>query len=265
MDMLLTNKNAVIYGAGGAIGSAIALAFAREGARVFLTGRRMASVDAVAREILDGGGVAEMAQVDALDELAIEKHLSTVAEKAGSIDISINTIGLPPQRIPGMPLLEQSAENFALPVTTLTQTHFLTARAAARHMVEKRSGVILTLTATPSRVPVPGLGHMATAWAAIEALTRSLAIELGPQGIRVICLRSNALPETATIREAYGRFANALGITFEQVEAQNAAMTPLRRLPKLVEVANVAAFMASDQASAMTATVANLSCGLLAD
>src|SRR5713101_1363502 len=244
MDMLLTNKNAVIYGAGGAIGSAIAHAFAREGARVFLTGRRMASVDAVAREILDGGGVAEKAQ---------------------SIDISINTIGLPPQRIPGMPLLEQSAENFALPVTTLTQTHFLTARAAARHMVEKRSGVILTLTATPSRVPVPGLGHMATAWAAIEALTRSLAIELGPQGIRVICLRSNALPETATIREAYGRFANALGITFEQVEAQNAAMTPLRRLPKLVEVANVAAFMASDQASAMTATVANLSCGLLAD
>src|SRR5260370_16374354 len=104
---------------------------------------------------------------------------------------------------------------------------------------------------------------MATAWAAIEALPSSLAVELAPQGIRVICLRSNALPETATIREAYGRFANALGITFEQVEAQNAAMTPLRRLPKLLEVANVAAFMASDQASSITATLANLSCGLL--
>jgi NAD(P)-dependent dehydrogenase (short-subunit alcohol dehydrogenase family) len=263
--MLLENKNAVIYGAGGAIGGAVARAFAREGARVFLTGRQLSSVDIVAREILDDGGIAETAQVDALDELAIEKHLSTVVEKAGSIDISINTIGLPLQKVQGMPLVMMTAEHFALPITTLTQTHFLTARAAARHMVEKKSGVIVTLTATASRLPVPSLGAMSTAWAAIEALTRSLAIELGPQGVRVICLQSNALPETATIKEAYGLRANMLGITREQVMAQNAAMTPLRRLPTLAEVANVAAFMASDQASAMTATAVNLSCGLLAD
>src|ERR1700675_790928 len=97
--MLLEKKNAVIYGAGGAIGGAVARAFAREGARVFLTGRRLASVEAVAREILDGGGGAEAARGDALDALAIEKHLSAVAEKAGSIAISINTIGLPPQKV----------------------------------------------------------------------------------------------------------------------------------------------------------------------
>lgn len=102
-------------------------------------------------------------------------------------------------------------------------------------------------------------------WAAIEALTRSMAAELGPQGIRVICLQSNALPETPTIQRAYSGRANALGIPFEQVLAQNSAMTPLRRLPTLAEVANVAAFMASDQASAMTSTAVNLSCGLLAD
>lgn len=263
--MLLEKKNAVIYGAGGAIGGAVARAFAREGARVFLTGHRQASVEAVAREILDGGGSAETAQVDALDELAIEKHLSTVVEKAGSIDISINTIGLPPQKVQGMPLLVMPAEHFALPIATLTQTHFLTARAAARHMAEKKSGVILTLSATTSRLPVPGLGALSVTWAAIEALTRSLATELGPQGIRVICLQSNALPETPTIQRAYSGRANALGIPFEQVVAQNSAMTPLRRLPTLAEVANVAAFMASDQASAMTSTAVNLSCGLLAD
>lgn len=263
--MLLENKNAVIYGAGGAIGGAVARAFAREGARLFLTGRQLASVEVVAREILDAGGVAEAAQVDALDELAIEKHLSAVSENAGSVDISINTIGLPPQKVQGMPLVVMPAEHFALPITTLTQTHFLTARAAARHMAEKKSGVILTLSATASRMPVPGLGAISTAWAAIEALTRSLAVELGPQGIRVICLQSNALPETETIQRAYSGRANALGITVEQVVAQNSAMTPLRRLPTLAEVANVAAFMASDQASAMTATAINLSCGLLAD
>ena len=153
----------------------------------------------------------------------------------------------------------------ALPITTLTQTHFLTAKAAARHMVEKRSGVIVTLTATASRLPVPGLGAMSSTWAAIEALTRSLAVELGPQGVRVICLQSNALPETATIQATYGRVAENLGITFEQVVAQQSTTTPLRRLPTLAEVANVAAFMASDQASAMTATAVNLSCGIRAD
>jgi len=263
--MLLEKKNAVIYGAGGAIGGAVARAFAREGARVFLTGHQQASVEAVTREILDGGGSAEATQVDALDEQAIEKHLSTVVEKAGSIDISINTIGLPPHKVQGMPLLLMPAEHFSLPIATLTQTHFLTARAAARHMAEQKSGTILTLSATASQLPVPGLGAMSTTWAAIEALSRSLAVELGPQGIRVICLQSNALPETPTIQKAYSGRANTLGITVEQVAAQNAALTPLRRLPTLAEVANVAAFMASDQASAMTATTVNLSCGLLAD
>ncbi len=103
--MLLENKSAVIYGAGGAIGGAIARAFAREGAKVFLAGRTLASVDAVARDISNAGGVAEAALVDALDEQAIEKHLSTVAEKADGIDISVNAIGIPQQRTPARAVL----------------------------------------------------------------------------------------------------------------------------------------------------------------
>ncbi len=263
--MLLTNKNAVIYGAGGAIGGAIARAFAREGAKVFLTGRTLASVDAVAREIFAAGGVAEAAQVDALNEQAVEKHISAVAEKAGGIDISINAISIPQRGVQGIPLVELSPESFVLPIATYTKTHFLTARAAARHMAEKGSGVILTLTATPARIAAPLVGGMAPAWAAIEALSRSLAAELGRQGIRVICLRSDAIPETATIGEVYRLHADALGMTHEQFQALSEGMNLLKRLPTLAEVANVAAFMASDQASAMTATVANLSCGLIAD
>jgi NAD(P)-dependent dehydrogenase (short-subunit alcohol dehydrogenase family) len=265
MDMLLTNKNAVIYGAGGAIGGAIARAFAREGAKVFLTGRRLASVDAVASDIFAAGGVAETAQVDALDELAIEKHLSAVVEKAGGIDISVNAISIPQRGVQGIPLVELSPESFALPIMTYMKTHFLTTRTAARHMVEKKSGVILTLTATPARIAAPLVGGMAPAWAAIEALTRSLAAEYGRQGIRAICLRSDAIPETATIAEVYSLHADALGMTREQFQALSSDRNPLKRLPTLAEVANVAAFMASDQASAMTATVANLSCGLIAD
>jgi NADP-dependent 3-hydroxy acid dehydrogenase YdfG len=83
--LLLENKTAVIYAAGGAIGGAVARAFAREGARLFLTGRNVAKVDAVAKEIVAAGGVAETAQVDALDEKAVEEHLNTVVERAGGV------------------------------------------------------------------------------------------------------------------------------------------------------------------------------------
>jgi NAD(P)-dependent dehydrogenase (short-subunit alcohol dehydrogenase family) len=263
--MLLEKKNAVIYGAGGSIGAAVAQTFAREGAKVFLAGRTHASLDAVAREIEATGGAVETAVVDVLDEQAVEKHADAVVRSAGGIDISINTIRIVAQGAMGSPLIEMSPENFAGPFTAYTMANFLTARAAARRMVERRSGVILMLTASPARNPLPLLGGMAPALAAIEALTRSFAAELGPQGIRVVCLRSEAIPETATMREAYSRRANATGQTREQVQARAESATLLRRLPSLVEVAHVAAFMASDQASAMTATVANLSCGSLVD
>lgn len=210
--MLLENKNAVIYGGGGSVGGAVARAFAREGAKVFLAGRTMAALDAVAQEIAATGAVAETARVDALDERAIEEHIGAVAAKAGGIDVSFNAISI--RDVQGIPLVELSREDFSLPIVTGTTTHFLTARAAARRMVERGSGVILTLSASAAPVagspePGRGMGGFGVACAAIEAL--------------------------------------------------------LRRLPTLAEVANVAAFMASDQASAMTATIANLTCGTVVD
>jgi 3-oxoacyl-[acyl-carrier protein] reductase len=254
MDMLLESKNAVIYGGGGSVGGAVARAFAREGARVFLAGRTMAALDAVAQEIAATGGVAETARVDALDERAVEEHIGTVAAKAGGIDVSFNAIGL--QDVQGIPLVELSREDFSLPIVTGTTTHFLTARAAARRMVERGSGVILTLSASAAPVasspePGRGMGGFGVACAAIEALSRSLAGELGPHGIRVVCLRPEGIPETATMQA--------------ETRAQLEGEALLRRLPTLAEVANVAAFMASDQASAMTATIANLTCGTVVD
>src|SRR6266699_6198777 len=94
--MLLKGKNVVIYGAGGAIGSAAALAFAREGAKVFLTGNTMAKIETAAREISATGGISETAQVDALDEQAVEQqHAGEVAKTAGGIDVSFNLIAVP--------------------------------------------------------------------------------------------------------------------------------------------------------------------------
>jgi NAD(P)-dependent dehydrogenase (short-subunit alcohol dehydrogenase family) len=123
----------------------------------------------------------------------------------------------------------------------------------------------LTITSTPARMGVPLVGGMAPAWGAVEALSRSLSAELGPSGIRVICLRPHAIPESSTIHEAFGLHAKATGMTREQFQARSESMTHLRRLPTLLELANVAAFMASDQARAMTGTVANLSGGAIVD
>jgi len=88
VDVLLENKNAVIYGGGGSIGGAVARAFGREGARVFLAGRTRAKLEAVAEAIRSAGGAAETAEVDALDENAVDEHADAVAADAGGIDVS---------------------------------------------------------------------------------------------------------------------------------------------------------------------------------
>src|SRR5215218_10360236 len=141
-EVLLENKNAVIYGAGGSIGGAVARAFAREGARVFLAGRTLSTLEEVAEQIRSAGGVAETAQVDAFEEQAVDEHADAVAERAGGIDVSFNLISY--QDVQGTPLAEMPLEDFERPVTTAVRTQFLTSRAAARHMISQGSGVILT-------------------------------------------------------------------------------------------------------------------------
>ena len=261
---MLENKTAVIYAAGGAIGGAVARAFAREGATLFLTGRDVAKVDAVAREIVAAGGAAETAQVDALDEKAVEEHLGTVVERAGAVDISFNAIG-PGPAPDRLPLTELAAEAFARPIAFYTSSNFITATAAARHMSGQGSGVIVTLTAVPGRMPANLIGGAAPAWAAVEAFSRSLALELGPAGIRVVCLRSHAIPQTPLIEANFATAAAAAGVTPAQFQAILEGSTLLKRLLTLDEVADTAAFIASDRAGAMTATVVNVSAGSITD
>jgi len=261
--MLLKDKVAVIYGAGGAIGGAVAHAFAREGATLFLTGRAQAAVEIVAKDIVAGGGSAEAAEVDALDEQAIDSQLAAVIDKAGRVDISFNAVGLPDSDIVGVPLAELDASKFALPIATYTTSYFLTARLAARYMIPNKSGVIMTVTALPARTGTSLNGGYGPAHAAKEALTRDLSLEFAPQGLRVVGLRPHGMPETGTIRELFD--AKGAGMTWEQFQSYLAGTTHRRKVLVLEEVANVAAFMASDQASGMTGTTVNLTMGGAAD
>ncbi len=263
--MLLQNKNAVIYGAGGGIGGAVARAFAREGARLFLTGRRRAPVEAVARDIVSAGGSAEAAEVDALDEQAVDKHLQSVIDQAGRVDISFNAVGIPDTKIVGVPLVELDVELFSQPIMAYATSYFLTARLAARRMVANKSGVIMTATALLSRMGAPLVGGYGPAMAVKEALTRNLSAELAPHGIRVVGLRPQAMPETDTIKEAFEPRSKATGMTWEQWQEVLASRTHPRRLMTLAEMANVAVFMASDKASGMTGTTVNLTMGSLDD
>jgi NAD(P)-dependent dehydrogenase (short-subunit alcohol dehydrogenase family) len=263
--MMLKGKIAVIYGAGGAIGGAVARAFAREGAILFLTGRLRGPVEAVAKDIVSLGGSVEAAEVDALDEQAVDEHLQSMIDKAGRVDISFNAVGIPDTKILGVPLVELDVKQFSLPVTIYATSYFLTARLAARRMIANKSGVIMTVTSLLSRTGVPLVGGYGPAMAAKEALTRDLSAELAPHGIRVVGLRPQAMPETATIKEAFEPRAKASGMTWERWQELLASRTHARRLMTLEEMANVAVFMASDKASGMTGTTVNLTMGSLDD
>jgi len=261
--MLLQDKNAVIYGAGGAIGAMVARTFAREGAKLFLAGRTLATVDKTAEEITRIGGLAETAQVDALDEKAVEKHVAAVAAKAGRIDILFNSIGM--QDVQGMPLIKMSLEDFTRPIMIATKTQFLTARAVAQRMIQQGSGVILTITAGPARRAVSNVGGFDVACAAIEGLWRTFAAELGSYGIRLVVIGSAGSPDTPDVQATLKLHARATGKSLEEVLADSGSETLLGRLPSVTEVANVAALMASDHASAMTGVIANVTCGYIVD
>jgi 3-oxoacyl-[acyl-carrier protein] reductase len=251
MSMLLDNKVAVIYGAGGSIGGAVARAFAREGARVYLAGRTQAKLDKVAEAIRANGGAADSAVVDALDERAVDEYIDAIVEQAGHLDISFNLIGYEPVQ---KPLIEIPVEDFLQPITTAMRTHFLTTQAAIRHMVKRGSGVILTVGGDGPQT-LPGLGGFKVALDAIEGLRRQWACELGRHGIRVITLKTAGIIET--IPEDFP--------PRDEIVASVRQAALLNWTATLADVGNVAAFVASDQARTMTATEVNISCGAMMD
>ena len=249
--MLLENKVAVIYGAGGSIGGAVARAFAREGAKVFLAGRTLTSLEIVADQIRSTGGAVDTAVVDALDDQAVDQFMDGVIKQAGQVDISFNLISIGDVQ---KPLLELSVEDFMQPIMNAMRTQFLTTRAAARNMIERKAGVILHFGGGGPQTQ-PGLGGFKIALDAMEGLRRQWAVELGPYGIRVVTLKTGGIPES--IPEGFpGR---------DEIINNLLPSTLLNRTATLADVGNVAAFVASDQARTMTSTEINISCGAIVD
>jgi len=262
---LLKNKHAVIFGAGGAVGTAVAKEFAAQGATVFLSGRTLGAVEQVALEIHQDGGIAYAAEVDALDEQAVQAYLDRVAQEGGSIDILLNTTGPQPKDYGNATsTMELPLEQFLLPLTTLVPSQFITARAAARHMVQQHSGVILFVTAIPAR-GIANATAIGSAFGAMEALLRCLAADLGPAGVRVVGIRSGAMVDTRTIQQSVENAAHRLSISKEQVVSMVEQRTLLKRLPTVADTARLAAFLASDGARTLTGAIVNASSGSVID
>ena len=257
MGTLLEGKNAIIYGAGG-IGSGVARVFAREGARVFLAGRSRGPMETLAEDIAAAGGKAEVTVLDATDEHAVDEHVRDVVSAAGSVDVSFNLISR--GDVQGTPLVEMSTDDLLRAPVTGLRSNFLTARAAARRMIEQGAGVILHLNSASGAGAFPGMGSTGPADAAIEAFMRYLAAEVGPHGVRVCGIWTAGVAETLLTPKLAevdpGAEANA---ALEMI----AGMSVLRRAPRLAEVTETAAFLASDRASGITGSMTNVTAGLV--
>ena len=257
---LLDGKSAIIYGAGGALGGGVARTFAREGATVYLTGRTQASLAAVADDIRDAGGTAEVAVVDACDEAAVAAHADAVAADAGTIDVSFNLITR--GDVQGQPLIDMAVDDLAQPVDNGLRSNFITARAAARHMVANGGGVILHLTSGSAAAQAPMMGGTGSADAATQALMRNLAMELGPQGVRVLGIWTAGVADSLTRAKLVEVGGDDVPDP-EVVARLIGEASMLKRAPRIQQVADVAAFLASDRSSGMTAAIANVTCGLV--
>ena len=248
---LLHGKTALIYGGGGAVGGAVARAFAAEGAMVHIAGRTESRLEKVARDIRESGGTAETAVVDALDEEQVDAFVNRVAKKSKRIDISFNVISFGDVQ---QPLMAIDVDDFTRPVTLASRTHFLTTRAAATHMVKQRSGVVLMFGGSGPQT-VSGLGGFKVALDAMEGLRRQWALELGKYGIRVVTMVTGGIIETIPW-QAEGR---------EEIVVEIARAAHLNRTATLTDVGNVASFIVSDKAAAITDATVNISAGAIVD
>lgn len=263
----MKGKTALIFGGSGAIGRAVGHVLARKGANVHLVARRQDGLEKAALSIRSAGGTVETVQTDVLDDQATERAVAQLVDRTGGLDIVVNATSFMHDQ--GKEIGALSPHEFAAGFLPFLSAQFNIAQSVAKHMGGERPGTIVTVVAPAARMAAPGhLGHI-VGCAGIEAFSRALATELGPRNIRVLCLRSHAIADAVAAGSYAGELfapkARAMGLTVEDWLGGAANGTMLKRLPTLSQVAETIAFLASDKADAITATVVNMTAGLIAE
>ena len=263
---ILNGKHALVFGAGGSVGAAVAKEFAAEGAEVFLSGRTTSTVETAAAQINANGGKAHAAQIDTTDDAPVNQFIDGIVKQAGKIDIILDAAGpLAKEYGNGMLAVDLPVDQFMVPLETMVRSRFITARAAARQMIKQRSGVIIFVTGSPARPHVPGATAIGAAFAAMENLTHNLAFEVSPFGVRVVCLRTTANVDSRSIQDTTEIVAGQLNITKDQAMTQIAQYNFLKFPATVQDTANAAVLIASDRARMMTGTVVNATAGAALD
>ena len=264
-SQILLGKHAVVFGAGGSIGTSVAKEFAAEGAEVFLSGRTKSNVEEVTKQITAAGGRAHATVIDALDD-AVNEYVDNIVRLTGTIDVVFNAVGpLANEYGNGKHAVDLAIEEFMVPLTTLVRSNFITARAAARHMVKQHSGVIIFVTGSPARGHVEGGTAIGAAFGAIETLMENLAFEVSPAGVRVVCLRTTANTDSRAIQQTMEALAGKMNVTKDQMIARIASLNFLKVPASISDTAKAAAFIACERARMMTGTVVNSTAGAALD
>jgi NAD(P)-dependent dehydrogenase (short-subunit alcohol dehydrogenase family) len=262
----LQDKIAVVFGAGGSIGASVAKEFAAEGARVFLAGRTKSGLETVARQITASGGEARTEVIDAFDDASVNQYIEGIVKQVGRIDIVLDAAGpLAKQYGNGKTAVDLSIDEFMMPLVTMVRSRFITARAAARHMIKQRSGVIIFVTGSPARAHAPGVTAIGAAFGAMETLTENLAFEVSPFGVRVVCLRTLANTDSRSIQDTMDFLAGQLNLTKEQAIAHIAQSSFLKIPATVQDTATAAVLIASDRGRMLTGTVVNATAGAALD
>src|SRR5215510_10715616 len=250
---VLNGKHAIVFGAGGTIGAAVASEFAAAGAEVFLSGRTKSKVEAVAKHITANGGRAHVAVVDTMNDAAVNQYISSIVNDTGKVDIVLDAAGPLAKEYGNTKMaVDLPIEEFMVPLETMVRSRFITARAAARQMVKQHAGVIILVTGSPARPHVPGATAIGAAFSAMENLAGNLAFEVSPLGVRVVCLRTTANIDSRSIQDTMDVVAAQLHITKDQAMAQLSQLNFLKVPATVQDTANAAALIASDRARMMT-------------
>jgi 3-oxoacyl-[acyl-carrier protein] reductase len=254
MENVLKDKIAVVYGA-GSIGGAVAKAFAGAGAKVFLTDHSDKAL-----ERFEGQHITTQV-VDVLDKAAVADFVQSIVKEYGRVDISFTATSThKPGGDQGAAMNELSYENFSMPMVDYTKAHFNTAGAVYEQMKQQKSGVIMGITAIVSHMPLPFTAGFGPAWAAVEAMLRVLAAELGPYGVRTVCLHSAGSPGAADKTMVEGN--PELDARTQEWGKRWMSRNLLGRGPELEDVGHMAVFMASDYAPATTGSLVSLNAGM---
>jgi glucose 1-dehydrogenase len=242
MDLDLRGRRAVVTGAGSGIGRAVALALAGEGARVcvnYVT--RPDDAQAVASEIAASGGTAITARADVSDRAEVAQMFAEIDQTWNGIDVLINNAGIDGPRAAGW---EQTPDAWRRVLDVNLTGAYLCAREALRRMVPARRGVVLNLTSVHERIPWTGYSAYTASKAGLSMLTKTLAQEAAPSGVRVLAVAPGAI-QTPINRDVWGDPAQLADLLTK---------IPIGRIGTVDDVARMVAVLVSDVAGYVTGT-----------